>query len=491
MANTPGSPVDQKFDPLVPIGQTGLKRFAGRIYEEFLRELQGDRWRKAVKEMVEQDPIIGAIQITFEMLLRRVSWDVQPFSDDPEDEANAEYLRECMDDMSQTWAETIAEALSMLSYGWCYDEIVYKLRKGDSLDPTQRSKFNDGRFGWRKFSIRAQDTLWKWEFDEEGGIQGMWQMSPPSYQQVFIPIDKALLFRTTSRKANPEGKSIYRNAYRPWFFIKRIENLEGIGIERDLAGMPVLWLPPELLDANADGSKKAALAAYQKLITLVKRDEQEGIIMPLSYNDKGLVEYKLELLSTGSRRQFDTNGIIDRKRKEMLMSCMADVLLLGHEANGSNALADTKTSTMATAMGSFLDSLAATFNSHAVPRLFRMNNMPTDKLPVLIHGEVENVDLSELAAYITSLAGAGFPIATDKDIYRFALEQGGFPVDQDGIDAAFQPQTRVVKPADAPNDTTAHGPGALRTTATVAAAPSASDTPAPATEAQTEAPAAA
>jgi len=30
-----------------------------------------------------------------------------------------------------------------------------------------------------------------------------------------------------------------------------------------------------------------------------------------------------------------------------------------------------------------LDSLAATFNSHAVPRLFRMNNMPTDKLPAL------------------------------------------------------------------------------------------------------------
>jgi hypothetical protein len=39
-----------------------------------------------------------------------------------------------------------------------------------------------------------------------------------------------------------------RTAYRPWFMKKRLEEFESIGIERDLAGLPIMWLP------TADGS---------------------------------------------------------------------------------------------------------------------------------------------------------------------------------------------------------------------------------------------
>ena len=61
-----------------------------------------------------------------------------------------------------------------------------------------------------------------------------------------IPMSKALLFRTKSRKNNPEGRSILRNAYRSWYFKRRIQEIEGIGIERDLAGLPVMHGPEGL-----------------------------------------------------------------------------------------------------------------------------------------------------------------------------------------------------------------------------------------------------
>lgn len=61
-----------------------------------------------------------------------------------------------------------------------------------------------------------------------------------------IPMSKAMLFRTESVKDNPEGRSILRNAYRSWYFKRRIQEIEAIGIERDLAGLPVIHAPERL-----------------------------------------------------------------------------------------------------------------------------------------------------------------------------------------------------------------------------------------------------
>ena len=42
----------------------------------------------------------------------------------------------------------------------------------------------------------------------------------------------------SARGDNPEGRSILRNAYFSWYFEKKIAEIEGIGIARDLAGLP-------------------------------------------------------------------------------------------------------------------------------------------------------------------------------------------------------------------------------------------------------------
>ena len=55
---------------------------------------------------------------------------------------------------------------------------------------------------------------------------GMTQQPPPDYGLLTIPISKAMLFRTESAKDNPEGRSILRNAYRSWYFKRRIQEIE-------------------------------------------------------------------------------------------------------------------------------------------------------------------------------------------------------------------------------------------------------------------------
>jgi len=194
------------------LGSVGLSRWGGRIREEFLPELRGREGVKRFREMSENDATVGAVLFAIEQSIRRINWEVRPATDSEEDVWAAKFVEECLDDMSHSFQDFISEVLTFLVFGWSYFEIVYKRRLGPDADPP--SKFRDGYIGWRKFAIRAQESLFEWKFDEEGGIQGLVQVAEPDYKHRFIPIEKSLLFRTKIIKNNPEGRSVLRNCYR-------------------------------------------------------------------------------------------------------------------------------------------------------------------------------------------------------------------------------------------------------------------------------------
>ena len=140
--------VDEPADPLDELGVTGLEQTGGRIHEEFLPQLQGKRGVQVFKEMRDNDPTVGAMLFAIEMLIRQVEWRVEPASESPEDQAAAEFVDGCFEDMSVTWDDTLSDILSMLVFGFSVLEEVYKVRDGRQEDPTLSSKFDDGRIGW-------------------------------------------------------------------------------------------------------------------------------------------------------------------------------------------------------------------------------------------------------------------------------------------------------------------------------------------------------
>lgn len=430
------------FDPLEEQGSTGLRRAGGFVDEELSPELHGQRWQRAIREMIDTDYIVGACLLVIETLVRQVSWRFEVASKSPVDIERKDLVSDMLfNDMSLSWQDTLSEIFSFVPWGWAYLELCYKLREGDNADPRFRSNYDDGLYGWRKWSIRAQETLSYWEFDDrDSGIRGMWQTAPPSFALKYIPIEKALLFRTTSRKGNPEGKSVLRNIWRGYRNKRRIENLEGIGIERDLAGLPVAYVPPELLNKTASAAIQTLRQHMEKMITNIRRDEQEGVLFPLAYDSNGNQLYKLELLSTGGARQFDTNSIVQRYEQRMAMALLTDVILLGHESSGSWALSSDKTTLLSLALGSFLDIVCSVVNTHAIPRLYKLNSWDTNVTPKLLHGDIETIDLKALAEYITALANSGaliFPTA-DGQLERHLLNQAKLPTS--GIAPEYLPE---------------------------------------------------
>lgn len=404
------------------IGRIGQRRYGGVIYEEFLHELRGKKGIEVYREMSENDDVIGAILYAIEMLTRQTQWSVQPAGPSAKDKEAAEFVESCMDDMQNTWVDTISEILSFLTYGWSFHEIVYKRRMGNTKDVRTRSKYNDGLIGWSKLPIRAQETLYEWEYDENDNLVGMTQMPPPNFGMYTIPMSKALLFRTKARKDNPEGRSILRNAYRSWYFKRRIQEIEGIGIERDLAGFPVLYSPPELdLWDKSDSSMTEIRTSLESMVRNIRRDELEGAVLPGGY--------KLELLSSGGSRQFDTNAIIDRYDTRIAMTVLADFIFLGHQQNGSWALSSDKTELFAMACGAYLDIIAETFNNQGIPNLIDANGdyfSGITDYPKLMHGDIENADISKISSFIKDMVGIGVLIPDDT-LEDYIREIGDLP----------------------------------------------------------------
>ncbi len=392
------------------LGTTGLKRYGPYVYEEFLPELRWPRAGKVYQEMADNDPVIGAILYLAEMLIRGTSWSVEPASTSKEDTEAAEFLESCMNDMEMSWPDTISEILSMLTYGFSFHEILYKVRRGpNERSPRYRSKYSDGRIGWRNLPIRSQDSLHGWVFNKDNEVVAFEQLAEPNYQKVIIPLSKGLLFRTRVTRNNPEGKSLLRNAYRPWFFKKHFEEIEGIGIERDLAGFPVLQSPEGLDLWNDDDPQMVALRSRaEALVANVRRDSEEGVLLPYGWD--------LKLLTSGSSRQIDIGSTIERYDNRIAITLLSDIILLGSKS-GSFALANTKQSMLAASLQAQLSNIADVFNTKAVPRLFQANNLTNyESLPKIVPGQIQTPSLKEVALMLRAM---GLKINDDIELQNY------------------------------------------------------------------------
>lgn len=427
-------------------GGTGLKQAGGLIFEEWHRRLQGIRGVRTYREMADNSAIVGAMLYAMVSLIKQIPRTTKPAQEDDEKSAKAkQHLDDCLADMSHTFDDWLEEILSMLPFGWSNFEIVYKIRRGDSKDPRFRSRFNDGLVGWRKFVIKPQDALTRWEIDEDdGGIKGMWVITDKG-EEKFLPIEKSALFRIKAHKNNPEGKSLLRNAFLDWYYAKHLTEVESIGIERDLAGLPKMEVPPDLMEPGASPEKAALRRDYEDLVQNIRRDELEGLVVPaeeITLSDGTAVKtgYKFSLVSTGGTRTIDAGAAIVRHEQRMAMSVLMEFIMLGMDKVGSFSLASSKTEIFATALKAVVNSIQAVINRFVIPRLFGFMRatFPEGTWPTLEFGDIETPNLPDLASFVSSLTTAGV-IQSDAGIERHLRKVSGLPepeeeeLDKEGI----------------------------------------------------------
>lgn len=434
----------------VELGVGGLKHSFGQVQEEFHPRLLGTKAAKVYEEMVSNDAAIGAVLYVIEAFLRRVDWKVLPAAEPgeaPTEQAVAEarFLESCMHDMDQSWSDFISDALSFLPYGYSLHEIVYKIRRGRSGDsPRFKSSFDDGRIGWRCIDMRAQNTIDRWVFEgSTSNLLGAVQKNPNDFSEVFIPAEKFVLFRTRSAKGNPEGRSILRSAYRSWYMKKRLEEIEAIGINRDLTGIPVMEAPVAVLSEQATDAQRRLRSTLQQIVSRVHRDESEGLVLPSELDSEGKpTGFKLRLLASPGQKQVPADPVIRRYESRMLMTMAAEFLMLGTEKQGSFALGATKSQNFVKSLEWYVNVIADTLNRTAVARLYDANNVAPEIRARIVPGDLDTPDLKDLGLFLSQIAAHSLIHPTPKVEARLR-ELADLPTEEEALEELFEEEKKV------------------------------------------------
>ena len=383
-----------KSDLTRPIGVTGLSLWRGIIGEEYLPALKGAKAYKIFREM-EDDIVIGALLDAMKRPLLAAEFGVSPASEKEPDLKAAEFIEQNMYDMNQySWRQHVLDCLDMLTFGWAISEAVFKKRQG--MDGKPSSMYDDGRLGLQSLEPRAEETLDHWGTDEDGNFSSMVQRDPNSGQLYEVPLWKSVHCTFRSRKRNPEGRSPFRSLYKAWYLRKNLEVFEAIGIERDLAGLPVIKLPYGATGSDADFA--------EKLVRRLRQDEEAGVVLPGPRTpDAQAQKWELVLLS-GGNKMYNTRETIRDYNKLLLMRFFAQFLLLGMGEVGTQALVKGSHDFFSLCLKSIQQELTEAWNQQLVPLLFRFNKFPGMTVyPEITWSEPGKADTKALADTVGSL----------------------------------------------------------------------------------------
>lgn len=425
-------------------GFVGLRVSNKQIMEEANRAFRYPQFFKTVNEM-RNNPTVAAAFNVYRMLISRVKWTVEaPANATAEQKARAKFVQQCMYDMEGSWGSFISETLTYLEYGFSISEKVFRRRLRNN-----GSKFNDGLVGLRKLAPRSQDTISKWYFSQDGReLQAIGQSlinleNGYRYQNltanddgvIRIERNKFLLFSADATKGNPQGRSLLKPIYLAYKRLELLQDQELLGIAKDLAGIPLIEIPPKYMDANASAEDKAVFEMCKKIVDNLANGEQRGLVFPKMADPETKLEMFSVKLLERKGASINLDNVIKRYQSDLLCALSVDVIKMGQGEGGSFSLADSKTNMLTLALSHRLNEIAEVLNTDLVPQLFTLNGWIDEELPKFKAGDIEEVSMEEFSKLIQRVASVGL-LEKDRPLLNRIREVGGIPL----------------KPEDAPVD---------------------------------------
>jgi hypothetical protein len=258
-----------------------------------------------------------------------------------------------------------------------------------------------------------------------------------------LEIERLLIFTHGRRGANITGRSIFRSAYKAWWYKDKLERIASIAAERGAVGIPV---------GEQTGDDDDLAADIESILQGVRASE-EAFVREIA----GRFKFRMEGL-TGDR--VDVIPILESFKRSIYVSVLADFLALGTaDAGGSWALSRDKSSFFVMALRSILNMVEDTYARYLITPWARANwgDVPTKSLPKVTHGALNTRNVAEWFTALTSAVKDGvlFPDPQMQAMARKILEIPELPDRGPGAQtaeerAAQQPNQPGEKPAALP-----------------------------------------
>ena len=410
------SPMDQpERMQLGEIGYKGLSIFAGVSTDELRRELQWPYSIQTYKNMSYHSAVNSALTL-YENLIGKATWKVVPPQQaTAEEKQQTERVREMLTDMEHSFPEFIKDALSMNIFGFSVHEKVYRRRY-----KRNGSMYDDGLIGWKKLPIRAQESIEKFIFSEDGnevlgvkqnltGIDDYYnRYSARVTKEVVLPKDKVMLFKAGRHRGDPFGKSMLRECYLAWRYLTAIEQIESNGVARDVSGIPVLTIPAQYMSADASPEQKVLYESFKNIVRNLQMNDQSGLVLPSAVDPETRQKmFSLELLSMDGSKNYDTTKVKEYYKNLILTSLFADVLVLGQSSGGSYALSQTKNSLTGAAAEAMLKSIVEVINEDLIKQTYELNGWNPARACKIDYDDLADNDLETLSKYWQRISSVG------------------------------------------------------------------------------------
>ena len=409
----------RRVRPTETLGVPGVAIYGGYVEEkERSRSLATAEERgRTFSNILVNTSIVAAGVRYFVNLIGGATWAFTP----SEADVSAEYAEraEAMltADPRTPWHRIVRRASTYRFWGFGIQEWTARRRE-------------DGVITFLDVEPRSHTTIERWVREPHGLVLGVWQESPQTQEEIFLPREKLMYLVDDTLSDSPEGLGLFRHLVSPAQRLRRYEQLEGFGFETDLRGIPVGRVPlaelEEMVARNeiSETEKMAYISAVRQFVENHIKNPKLGLVLDsATYRNEdeagtpsAVRMWDVDLL-TGTSQSFGENAAaIERLNREMARILGVEQLLLGADGKGSLALSKDKTHAFYLLVDGALTEVREAVETDLLGTLWRLNGWPPEMMPVLDTEAISYRDVEQIAATLRDMATAGAVLDPDDPV---------------------------------------------------------------------------
>ena len=420
------------------LGELGSEGMAAiRDITNYLQPLEL-RWPTCLKtyeKMKLDSTVSAALDLGYILIEKRFNEGKIHFNKSSErSKEAAEFIEWCFDNMDgQTLRSIARNAATFREHGFSILEKVYtrvkdgkykgwfkvsKLGYRHPLSLYQAEPFVFGGDGRELVSVKQDPSFFK-------NSTGFFSF-PNSVHSEPITIErkKFILFGYNATDSLPLGLSPLCAAYKAWREKVILEDLEVTGSSKSLSGMPLIYIPNDILTKAAidpTSPEARAVKALDSQMASLHAGEQAYMRLPSDLIDGSSTTraYELRFLGIDGNSQVpNTKDLINDRKKAILDRLGAGFINLGNDSVGSYNLGESKSNLHGHYVERDCNIIEEGLNKDLIPQLLAMNNifLPSDEIPYVLSGWAEDPSKDETSKVIQRTAAVGFLPATPEVI---------------------------------------------------------------------------
>jgi phage gp29-like protein len=358
------------------IGGTGTQLFDGFLSGvDYNAKLTGWTRIDEYDKMRKGDATVRASWLAVILPVLSADWYIKPASDSTKDKEIAEFVKKQFFEGQKSWTTVLREVLLYLAYGSYVGEKVYEFTK-------------DGKVGFKKlFAPRLPKTIVKWEMSD--GRPGITQTLPTGGAPE-IPAWKLLTFVNEQEGDNYEGISIFRTAWKHWWYKEGYYRIDSLAQERQGVGIPTFTKPA--------GATPDQIQKMKEIMRNLRANEEAYIEKPAGW--------EVDILQTNGKGIKDAEPMIAHHDRQISKNVLAQFIELGaSNGSGSRATSENHSELFMLAEYAVGKYIQEVFQRDAVKELVDLN-FTVEEYPKLAFGNIGMVDFQAISAAINSLSGS-------------------------------------------------------------------------------------